>query len=951
MFKVNSASTRSDIVDEPLDLSSSVSIIYPELDFQYYDSNVSIDSDTDEDNTQDYKSDIDKFENMLGDDAYISAEEEDNVAEDNENSPVDIDEVFLLNTILPLSRSFANQLSGGTSETVEEDIHRLKHATSQMEEVENIPDLTNPFKSTLEGLLHAFFYGDEDLCSERMVKKIIYMLKITLKLQETTSQPLVLPAPDRISNFQQRIKSKIPILRPTKCIAKNKKGEEHTFFMNKPSEYLKHLAATPGMVNQMSALPDFTAGQRLHLNQGNKWKYHESLQMPMITFNNQDFWIGDLVKDHQNGHWLINKFMKKSIIYVECFPVIYNDNHNATISDIFIGLNTNFATMTRPYLIPIETITSSIRKELCFQGQGCTAGYDANGKVVLEQHGLTEAISHLWFETYSSNKFKRILPNPSNNTNKYMKVVIMPIILWSDDTSGNKSKQYNVFDSYLMYLAAMPLEVRSQQENTLFICTSDKNLKAVDMLGPIVNDFVKLEIGIEVFSYDHNEYILLVAPLLLLMADNPRHSQLAMHKARYKMLTDTLSFSVNGSEEFLRLNSFDPTTDCPVEVLHTVPLGCIKYLVDYFMKEVLTVAERDRLGNIIMSSRNRDAYSRTFQNNLRHCGSFAGRDYKQLIQVLPTIISKVFLQSTVRINMFSQCFIYLGQLCSLIYLRGIESNYEQYIYVFRDTLSKFTDTLYVLDKHLCQTDAKPPKFSLRPKIHLLHHLLDDVQRFGCPLQYETESAEQFNKFIREHLFMTNRLYTSRDVASRFGKQFICCQIFNGLSFVYKKSWKENDVQKESIVRGESGFKIKNLQADNVDFKKHFFGARMNVTDSYYINKAKIVNGLTGLFSTRNGLFIGKIIINQDGFLTLQKYAFLQANSVSPSWLPGNLTDLHSNPLILPTTTVLVDNSFICKEVMDLGFVFDEERSINIINISEFGTYWSLISNYQYLFTQ
>ncbi|KAI9325029.1 hypothetical protein BD770DRAFT_334923, partial [Pilaira anomala] len=70
-------------------------------------------------------------------------------------------------------------------------------------------------------------------------------------------------------------------------------------------------------------------------------------------------------------------------------------------------------------------------------------------------------------------------------------------------------------------------------------------------------------------------------------------------------------------------------------------------------------------------------------------------------------------------------------------------------------------------------------FSLKPKVHMLHHILEDIERFGCPLQYETESAEQFNKFIREHLFMTNRQFTSRDVAIRFGKQFICRQIFNG----------------------------------------------------------------------------------------------------------------------------------------------------------------------------
>jgi hypothetical protein len=280
-----------------------------------------------------------------------------------------------------------------------------------------------------------------------------------------------------------------------------------------------------------------------------------------------------------------------------------------------------------------------------------------------------------------------------------MKVLVAPIVLYSDDTSGNKSKQYNVFDSYLMYLGAASLERRSRRENTMFICTSDKNLQAVDMLDGIVDDLSALEKGIEVYSYDHQEYILFVAPLLLFMADNPRHSQLAMHKGtnskspcrkcirpksaslsslvrmdptsmqsyisheypprslsllhevmwckdndtrRYKMPVDTLSVSVNGSQTFLRLEAFDPTLDCPIEVLHTIPLGCVKYLVDFLLKNVLTEAERNSLGEVISRSRNKDAYSRTFRNNLRHSGSFLGRDYKQLIQVLLTILRKEF---------------------------------------------------------------------------------------------------------------------------------------------------------------------------------------------------------------------------------------------------------------------------------------------------------------------
>lgn len=124
-------------------------------------------------------------------------------------------------------------------------------------------------------------------------------------------------------------------------------------------------------------------------------------------------------------------------------------------------------------------------------------------------------------------------------------------------------------------------------------------------------------------------------------------------------------------------------------------------------------------------------------------------------------------------------------------MRNVDSQFDLYKRALNTALYNFTVALYNLDNYLLETVKNPPKFSLKPKVHMLHHMLDDIKRFGCPLQYETESSEHFNKFIREHLFMTNRQYTSRDVAIRFGKQFICRQVFQGLSFVYVKRWKSN----------------------------------------------------------------------------------------------------------------------------------------------------------------
>ncbi|KAI8328553.1 hypothetical protein BC941DRAFT_319796, partial [Chlamydoabsidia padenii] len=67
----------------------------------------------------------------------------------------------------------------------------------------------------------------------------------------------------------------------------------------------------------------------------------------------------------------------------------------------------------------------------------------------------------------------------------------------------------------------------------------------------------------------------------------------------------------------------------------------------------------------------------------------------------------------------------------------------------------------------------------KPKVHILQHLPEDIKRFGCPLHFETERGEMFNKFIREHITHTNRHNPNRDIAIKFGKQVMLRHIMDG----------------------------------------------------------------------------------------------------------------------------------------------------------------------------
>ena len=129
-------------------------------------------------------------------------------------------------------------------------------------------------------------------------------------------------------------------------------------------------------------------------------------------------------------------------------------------------------------------------------------------------------------------------------------VVMLPLCLFSDDTSGNRyhlfqhlriiynvllleqqnrSKKWHKFDLWALLFAGLPRHENSKLENIHLICCSDK-VSALEMSQPISDELLQLELeGVEVYDSYLKQNVLVVAPLLLLMADNPRASELINH--------------------------------------------------------------------------------------------------------------------------------------------------------------------------------------------------------------------------------------------------------------------------------------------------------------------------------------------------------------------------------------------------------------------------------------
>ncbi|KAI7861889.1 hypothetical protein BDF14DRAFT_1862865, partial [Spinellus fusiger] len=72
-----------------------------------------------------------------------------------------------------------------------------------------------------------------------------------------------------------------------------------------------------------------------------------------------------------------------------------------------------------------------------------------------------------------------------------MPVKIVPLSLFSDNTSGNTTKKWNTFESWVLSPATMAFKEQNKIETTFFICTSNK-LSAMEMLLELVKDLEAL---------------------------------------------------------------------------------------------------------------------------------------------------------------------------------------------------------------------------------------------------------------------------------------------------------------------------------------------------------------------------------------------------------------------------------------------------------------------------
>ncbi|KAI8334556.1 hypothetical protein BD560DRAFT_461017 [Blakeslea trispora] len=682
----------------------------------------------------------------------------------------------------------------------------------------------SPFPNAQTMIMMCLYNGYVDMMSRSQLKTFLYGVQkiVEIAVQETKEGKVFkMPKANMIMRGDANKKFSGPSITTTTTshdvVVKGQKQESQCS-SNLPSEHLKLSMANPVISSKISALPDRTYGASKSLANG-------TCLIPTTT----DYrWRKRFLAD---GYYVL---------------VMHNS----------IGFLPEVSTIAQSQLVSV------VNKSMMTENNCCALLPGANTM----PRSLSGEQKHLLF---GQNPLK--VAN-TEGPGQFYKMVIAPIILFTDDTSVGSSKQHLPYESWSMTYAALSLEKRGCRENTMFVGCAPKSegLNAMHFVPSLAADLLKLEMGILLYSSHYDEIVLVKAPLLFISADNPAHSDIcgimqqttlyfcrkcytlkqskkkrqtllesnvtpdALNKPgpkRFKshyvlaatqenrkdvrmeseMPGSTLtaadySYKNTGSKDLLHLESFDPTLDTPVEVLHCLPLGVVKYLVTHLVK----------VTSLLQDNRSNTSYSRNYRGNLRHVGSFVGRDFKKLIQVLPLIIEEEFTDNEADANvlLLKEPLKGLAKLCSLVFIRETATNLEEYAMV-----------------------------------HYLHHPHEDILRFGCALQYETEKGEMYNKFIREQLFHTNRHSPSKDVAVRFGKQEVLRHIIDGGSWVNKE-----------CNRVKYGQDIESVIKSNRDeFMQTIFGVRGLSDPGYDPVKGKPEPKFLGVFEDEyENRFIGVV---------------------------------------------------------------------------------------------
>ncbi|KAK7015952.1 hypothetical protein R3P38DRAFT_3203654 [Favolaschia claudopus] len=379
--------------------------------------------------------------------------------------------------------------------------------------------------------------------------------------------------------------------------------------------------------------------------------------------------------------------------------------------------------------------------------------------------------------------------------------------------------------------------------------------------------------------------------------------QAALDAAKARLPPNTMS-------PVWRIKGLDPHQDTPVEILHVILLGFVKYLwrdlvqLQLNKKEDKKALLMTRLSSLDVSGLGISPLAgRTL---VQYSGSLVGRDFRAIAQVAPFVVYDL---------VSDECFKTwqaLSKLVPLVWQPNIE-NIDSHIALLTAEIENFL---------LCAARWTNRWFN-KPKFHIIVHLPAHIRRFGPAILFATEAFESFNAIIRQKSVHSNRHAPSRDIAQGFAQGNRIRHLLSGGLFMPKTHTSSQigpsessppDVTASELAPNNTGT---NMALDIKDSRKHDW-ASVGPGARNLIASHSTVNTYLGLMQ-KKPVISGQCVLDKK---SPRKIELTLAGQHLPSWAnkPGLFRTCQS--MTLQNNDVCTPGNFvIIRDPRHLGQTF------------------------------
>ncbi|KAJ6563257.1 hypothetical protein B0H10DRAFT_2239490 [Mycena sp. CBHHK59/15] len=282
---------------------------------------------------------------------------------------------------------------------------------------------------------------------------------------------------------------------------------------------------------------------------------------------------------------------------------------------------------------------------------------------------------------------------------------------------------------------------------------------------------------------------LLVRKFQELKAEGPRRTVDQIASEVLKWFSEQPGDKMN---PLLDIAGLDPSQDTPLELLHTILLGVIKYVWHHMNTEQWSDTDRHLLAIRLQSTDIsgltvppiRAAYMMQYKNNL------IGKHFKTVMQTLLFHIHEISTPEQFQLVKAA------GELGARLWVPEID-DMREYLAQVEIAVANLLDAFDAVD---------PLRILTKIKLHLLAHIMDDVRRFGPLIRSSTEIYEAFNGVFRLCSVYSNHLAPSRDISRKFASMDRVKHLLSG------GYWWDSRLQ-QWVQAGEAVLAI--LQSDRV----------------------------------------------------------------------------------------------------------------------------------------